>query len=179
MRYMVFDVESIGLHGEGFAVGWVIIDNFMEIDARCVSCDPHVARGGGEGRRWVQDNVPALTNLVATPRIVRDVFWKTWEYERARGTILAADCPWPVEARFLIDCVADDPGAREWSGPYPLIDIGSVIHAMGMDAVAEWPRLDSELPKHDPMRDARQSARLLMEYGKNVTMASEIRKVER
>lgn len=26
MLYMVFDVESIGLHGEGFAVGYVVVD---------------------------------------------------------------------------------------------------------------------------------------------------------
>ena len=25
--YMVFDVESIGLHGEGFAVAWVVVNS--------------------------------------------------------------------------------------------------------------------------------------------------------
>lgn len=24
--FMVFDVESIGLHGDGYAVGWVVVD---------------------------------------------------------------------------------------------------------------------------------------------------------
>ena len=29
-KFMVFDVESIGLHGEGFAVAWVVVNRAGE-----------------------------------------------------------------------------------------------------------------------------------------------------
>jgi hypothetical protein len=37
--WMVFDVESVGLHGEGFAVGYAVID------ANC-RCEPRSGEGG-------------------------------------------------------------------------------------------------------------------------------------
>jgi hypothetical protein len=77
--------------------------------------------------------------------------------------MLAADCAWPVEARFLAACVDDQPEQRAWEGPYPLIDIASVRLAAGLDPLATVERLPSEMPAHDPLADARQSARLLIE----------------
>jgi hypothetical protein len=73
----------------------------------------------------------------------------------------AADCAWPVEARFLARCVNDKPREREWQGPYPLMEIASYLEAAGMDPMKEYDRLPSELPKHNPLCDARQSARML------------------
>jgi hypothetical protein len=71
--------------------------------------------------------------------------------------------PWPVEAHFLSECVADRPQEREWQGPYPLLDVASVRLAAGLDPLATVDRLPSELPAHDPLADSRQSARLLVE----------------
>ena len=73
---------------------------------------------------------------------------------------MVADCPWPVEAKFLNACV------REYgmAGPYPLIDVGSVVLARGGDPTGPFDRLPNELPKHDPLADARQSARVFIEH---------------
>jgi hypothetical protein len=71
-------------------------------------------------------------------------------------------CAWPVEARFLAACVDDNPMTHEWSGPYPLHDLASVLMAAGRDPLAKNERLPGELPEHDPLADARQSARLLL-----------------
>jgi hypothetical protein len=46
-------------------------------------------------------------------------------------------------------------------GPYPLHEIASFMTAAGMDPMATYARLPDELPKHHPLADARQSARLL------------------
>jgi hypothetical protein len=175
--FMVFDVESIGLHGEGFAVGYVIVDSETgrEEDAGLFHCSPDRADGRPAGRDWIEANVPDLADCCpgnphhnlpdprTAPRHVRDLFWWAWERWKANGAILAADCPWPVEARFLLACVADDPIAREWQGPYPLIDVASVRLAAGFDPLATVDRLPDELPAHNPLADARQSARLLIE----------------
>jgi hypothetical protein len=165
-RYFVMDCESIGLHGETFAVGYVVVDGSgAEIDSGLLACDPGLARGDDEGRAWVAEHVRIDADDVwcDDPRDVRHEFWSYWMQHKGAGAILFADCAWPVEARFLAACVDDDPKGRCWDGPYPLHDVASVRLAVGFDPLATVDRLPGELPAHDPLNDARQSARLLVE----------------
>lgn len=163
--YMVFDVESVGLHGEGFAVGFVVVDmGGHEHAAATIHCEPCVASGDAEGHNWVSENVPKSMPgiLKPHPKLVRDSFWKQWRYWQEQGAVLAADCPWPVEARFLNQCLFDAGSGRDTQGPYPLIDVASVLLAKGINPLGTFDRLPNELPKHNPECDARQSARLLI-----------------
>ena len=164
-KRMVFDVESVGLHGEGFAYGYVLYEDGTEIGMGAVACPPTAARGDADDLKWVQENVRLPVNAVpvSTPREVRESFWQLWEGAKAEGFELWTDCGWPVEANFLSACIADDPQARKWAGPYPLLDVANIIKAAGRDPLATTPRLPSEEPAHDPLADARQSARLLFE----------------
>lgn len=163
---LVFDVESIGLHGEGFAVGWVVVtDAGREVASGFLGCNPDNAKGDDDDRAWITENVlPHLPELsYDTPVAIRLGFWymmKSWKVEYPDLQIYA-DCAWPVEARFLIDCVNDNKQERKWEGPYPLHDIASVFLAKGIDPLGTFPRLASELPAHNPLNDARQSARIL------------------
>jgi hypothetical protein len=75
---------------------------------------------------------------------------------------MVADCAYPVETSFIDDCLADD-ASREAQAPYPLLDVASVRLAVGLNPAATEKRLPNELPPHDPVADARQSARLLVE----------------
>ncbi len=163
--YMVFDVESIGLHGEGFAVGYVVVNGHGETMApdQRYACPPEAAAGDDEGRRWIAENCPPIPATHATPREVRDAFWRDWNQYKERNARLVADFAWPVEARFLAACVDDDPNSvgKAYQGPYPLHELASFMVAAGMDPHATYARLPDE-PQHDPLGDARQSARLLM-----------------
>jgi len=155
---MVFDVESCGLHGEGFAVGWAVMGGGrLMADGIAVAPAP-------ERIEWVEENVmPVLPQPThRTTRELRDEFWQIWLAWRERGAFLAADVPWPVEARFLARCV-DDSAERYWCGPYPLIDIASLRLAVGLDPFATVERTPFEEPMHNPLADARQSARLALE----------------
>jgi hypothetical protein len=95
---------------------------------------------------------------------MRDEFWNDWTCWRLKGAVLAADCPYPVESKFLLECVADSHLRQRTDGsPYPLLDVASVLVAAGKDPTAQYDRLPDEVPLHNPVADARQSARLLME----------------
>lgn len=163
-RRMVFDVESIGLHGEGFAVGYVILDGDNVVADNVALCPAIVARGTDDDRAWVAANVtvPKTSLTFATTRELRDWFWGVWVAFKSTGGELWTDCGWPVEANFLSACVADDPTTRNWEGPYPLHDVALVIKAMGGDPLGVNPRLRNEQPAHNPLNDARQSARLIL-----------------
>jgi hypothetical protein len=164
-KRMVFDVESVGLHGEGFAVGWVVLDHLgNEVTCGLLSCLDRMASAGTQpDRAWVQENViphlPFPTH--GGPFDLREAFWKVYKDEAPDE--LWADCPWPVEARFLNACIDQCRDARNWEGPYPLLDVGVMIRASGLDAMANHPRRPDEKPAHNPLNDARQSARLLLE----------------
>ena len=164
-KFMVFDVESIGLHGEGFAVAWVVVDRSgQRFDEGCLSCDPSLCVGTDESRAWVDENVPTLARTNATKQHLRNTFWHAWRYWADRGAVLVADCAWPVEANFLSACIRLNHAEREWQGPYPLHDLASVLLAIGADPLAvATDRLPDELPAHHPLMDARQSARQLLE----------------
>ena len=167
LKAMTFDVESVGLHGEGFAVGWVVRDEQgQEIDSGYLACPIVVARGESvEDRQWVTENIcPHLPESnCANPREVRSRFWKQWLQWKEQGYTLWADCGWPVEANFLSACVQDDWGDRCWAGPYPLMEIATVLQMAGMDPLGKYERYPDECPIHHPTCDARQSGRILFE----------------
>lgn len=214
---MVLDCEAIGLHGQAFAYGYVVLDLATgELrDARRRWCDHSTARGMHRNLDWVLKNVPmirssehsdswwahqafwreqaklggflddadARSRIVGGTRDLRDDFWAAWSRWSERVD-LWADVAWPVEARFLVECVEDGrDAARHYSGPYPLRDVSTILGAHGDPLpcdVADLPVVKSEtirpngvtetfcgdmlssVWKHDPLGDAYVSAQRLL-----------------
>lgn len=155
--YMVFDVESIGLQGPAFAFGYVILDNtFTEVASGIYMNKPNFTLCNPDDVKWVKENVPFIT---FSKRNIHEVFNEIWKYWKNKNAYLFAECCFPVETNFLSECVRyyDSPS------PYPLYDIASIRFAKGYDPLKEVSRGPIELPKHNPLADARQSARLLKE----------------
>lgn len=173
--WLVIDVESVGLHGEGFAVAGGIYRNYVKTvqvgpteDEFCFACEPEAAQGTVDDLLWIQENVPYSLYQNPThdaPRQVREAFWRIWTQAKAKHPEIkiAGECIWPVEARFLAQCVEDDRAVRNWDGPYPFHDVASFLAAADMDPLATYPRTSAERPAHHPLNDARQSARLLFD----------------
>lgn len=172
-KFFVFDCESVGLRGQTFAVAGGVYDiagtPLLEF---AFYCQPGRAKGVGAGteteagdRNWVAASVtiPQGAEHFDYPETVRLRFWNEWmKAKKNFPTILMfVECGWPVEARFLIECIGDDPVTRNWEGPYPCHEIATLMLAAGMDPMATYDRLPSEQPAHDPLADARLSARLL------------------
>lgn len=165
--FLVIDAESAGLHGEKFAVA----GGLYESNGHCIeefeySCPlSSISNWNNEDLQWVLDNCPKLEPTHENPAQVREAFWQKWTEIKGKypSVVMAADCPHPVESSFISKCIADDMENRKWSGPYPFLDIASVIFAAGKDSIADYPRDESELPKHHPLKDARQSARIFFE----------------
>jgi hypothetical protein len=153
---MFFDVESIGLHGEGFAVGWVVVDAAGELqEEQRWACPSEAATGEASDRDWVAANVPALAVTHDSPIALRAAFWAVWQVWRERGACLVADCPWPVEAGFLSACVKDLGPSSHWQGPYPLLDVSTLVWAAGHDPRQPNERVaEAERPIHDPLADS-------------------------
>jgi hypothetical protein len=158
----VLDVESIGLHGEGFAFGYVVTTIDGPVAQFRAFCDTEYAEGTASDRAWIEKNVPMQHPVCKKPRELRSIFWDRWMHWKDQS-VMVADCPFPVEARFLSACVDDSPKDRNWNGPYPLLDVASILWNCGINPLATLARQPEELPAHDPLNDARQSARVLIE----------------
>jgi hypothetical protein len=158
-RIACFDAESNGLHGEAFAVGAVVLDregNLLSTFAvRAPDPDPLDP--------WVREHVmPALATMPvthATAREMREVFWLWLRGEIALGSLIVADCGWPVETGLLSACVADDAEGRCFRGPYPMHEAATFLEAAGLDPLGSYAsELYPEARPHHPVDDARVSA---------------------
>ncbi|GAB4215586.1 MAG: hypothetical protein Fur007_13870 [Rhodoferax sp.] len=171
---MVVDVESVGLHGEGFAVAWAVWAAGAPAGAAPLAqglwaCPPRAARGTAADMAWVLAHVPPLPAACATPADVRARFWADWLLWREKGAYMLVDCGWPVEAQFLSACVAEAGSDAAALGPYPLLDLATLraLHASPLATLAQRP--PDEMPAHDLRADVRQTHRLwqaLMLYKK-------------
>lgn len=162
--FFVFDVESVGLHGEGFAVAGGIYDlDGTAVREFAYHCPINAACGNPEDRNWVTENVMVCpgSDSFRSPKEVRECFWAEWMKAKEKGALMFVECGWPVEAAFVEACITDDRTSRNWEGPYPMHEIATLMLAAGMDPMATYEREPHELPAHEPLADARLSARLL------------------
>jgi hypothetical protein len=162
-HYFVFDVESIGLHGEGFAAAYAVFDlNGNELENAVFACDPQAAVGDATDRKWVASNVPLQIQNCATPSQVRAELLNAWLEWSKRGAGCFADCVWPVEANFLSAAIAEhvaiEGEAAKWAGPYPVVDIMSLEFAHRANASQPPERNVQLLQPHDPLSDVRYSS---------------------
>ena len=70
--FMVFDVESIGLHGDGFAVAWVVVNRSgQRLGEGCMACPRDLCAGTrrcarGPARRAHRPRCPSRKHLRLT-----------------------------------------------------------------------------------------------------------------
>lgn len=175
--FFVLDVESVGLYGEGFAVGWVVIDmNGQERESGLFvsnwqDCDSDI---DASTNHWLKKNLPLMAITHQLKADLRMDFFNVLQRwlpngdnkNHSKASSVWADWGYPVEAQFLIQCrntaYRERMGEADpsWLMPTPLHEVATICLAAGVEPEA-YPRLASELPEHNPLNDARYSARLL------------------
>jgi hypothetical protein len=162
-RLISIDAETNGLPGRAFAVAMTLSDSTGELDRvvyRCPIDEPV--------DDWVTANVlPAIEDIEVNSsgydNLLFNLREKHFEWSED-GTPVLAHVAWPVEARLLLDLL---PGEDVWRGPYPLIDVASVLLAHGHNPIsvdeynaAHGIPAPSGSPHH-PLYDARAAERCL------------------
>ena len=149
----VFDCESTSLHGSTFAVGCIVTDQKgNEIDRfELLSLE-----GKEKAGDWVKQNV--IPNLEDMPTCKTDLELRTTFFEfymKHKDTCeIFSDCNFPVETNFLTTVVNDDIVNREWSMPYPLKDISTIVD-INIDRCKVYEeKTGLILRKHNPTDDS-------------------------
>jgi len=168
--FFVFDVESVGLFGEGFAVAGGVFDVRGDaISEFAFHCPDDAACGTPSDRTWIRHHVTTSDQSIKlrTTKEVREAFWQVWVSAKNDGAIMFGECIFPVETNFLEACIRDLRSSgngsypRGTASPYPCHEIATLMAAARMDPMMTYDRLPNELPAHEPLADARLSARLL------------------
>lgn len=165
MKFLSFDVESNGLHGDAFAVAALLVAADGSTEAEFVGRCPVT----GPLDSWVEANVlPPMTDIPETYTSfaeLRAAFWSWYEQTKPAADYILANNPYPVEARFLLACQEDDPEHRYAEHPFPLIDLASLLIATGIttktdkDAFMKAAIGDTPEAAHNPKWDAWATAK--------------------
>ncbi len=156
---LMFDVESISLHGEGFAVAAVVANKrngIITSNFQLLSLE-----GEAKASDWVKENIlPCLQQMPTceTSRELRDKFYEFYMQHKETCDVWS-DCNFPVETNFLSAIVADDHESRQWEMPYPLLDLCTIVDA-NIDRINNCG--EGGLIKHNPLHDSIASLRMLL-----------------
>lgn len=130
----MFDVESVGLYGSGFAFGAVVSDEKGNIIDKCsYACLTEEIISelkkidffvNGDGKDIITEckKLKQVNNLVE----LRQKFYDFY-LENKENCDIYSDVNYPVETNFLRDIVLDDIDNRQSNMPYPLLDVANLV----------------------------------------------------
>lgn len=166
MNRFFVDAESDGLYGGILSVAALVTnEENRELEHFYGAVDPARCRVTVP---WVRENV--VTYLAEAEAFydsetaLLTAFWAFWSRHREQAECIA-DVGYPVEAGLFTRCVALDPKTRYYQGPYPLLDLATLLRARGIDPLRERASLcQVPLTAHNAMNDVRMTAELWHRY---------------
>ena len=167
-KQLVFvDAETDGLYGAFLTVGMLAADiSGREIERAYYGIRKENIQITDE---WTKQHVLPLMGdyevCGSEDELLEKVwaFWKRYEHD-AYGV---ADVAYPVEARLLERCVRQYEQERKGYGPFPLLDMSSLLLARGIGPLKEREALLTQRPsgeKHNALYDVLVSAAVWREY---------------
>lgn len=168
-KILCFDLETNGLHGQAFAIGAIVLDGYGEIrdefTARCPL--------KGEVDEWVRDNVlPSIKDMPMSHgdyEAMREAFWRWFVKTEPQVDYVLVSNGYPVEYRFLLNCQEANLNERYWQHPFPIIELSSLLFALGQLTEASKNKLITKVTtgrdfsKHHPLHDAKVTAMVAFE----------------
>lgn len=130
MKVFSFDAETNGLWGNAFAISAAVYEDGKLANSFTAYLGPDGVTDG-----WVRDNVlPKLEGLAKTHDDYDAILAVFAEFYKANkdGADVIAHMGVPVEAKLLLD-MHQKGLIGDWDGPYPFLDVASVLKAKGYD----------------------------------------------
>ncbi len=131
MKIFSIDAEVDGLYGPSFAIAVTVRQDGVEI----ASFQGRIPDDGIKDG-WVREKVlPALSDMKVTHQTteaLEEAFWAFWSDQKEGSTVIA-HCGSPVESGLFRRCVERNFAERQWNGPFPLHEVGTLLLAVGAD----------------------------------------------
>lgn len=167
-RNLLFiDAESDGLYGPFLSVAIVAVNGDGEELERGYY---GIAREKMQvSDPWVREHVVPLLGDYEPCENEQELLEKVWNFwcRYLEGSWLVADVVYPVESRLFEQCVARNAGERMWLAPYPLLDLSSMLYAVGIDPTEERVKLvgdQRDVYSHNALWDVELSVEIWKKY---------------
>ncbi len=143
-KFLFVDAETDGLYGTFLSIA-VILTGYEgnEIERYYWGINPKTLQIQSE---WVMQNVVPIMGdyeICRNEDELLEKFWNVWDKNR-ENTFAVADVCYPVESTLFQRCVLHDLEERQMKGPFPLLDLSSMLLAKGIDPLVDRLELSDE-----------------------------------
>lgn len=136
-NFFFVDAETDGLYGPFISIAVIVVNSqYQELERHYWGICREQLK---VETQWVKDNVLPVMGQYEPCQNEEELlskFWSVWE-RNSENTYGIADVCFPVEARLFEKCIRSDINDRMQKGPYPLIDLSSVLLAKGIDPLVD------------------------------------------
>jgi hypothetical protein len=135
------DAETDGLYGTFLSIAVIVTDyegNELERHYWGMNLENIEVQSG-----WTRQNVIPIMGTYEVCQDedeLLDKFWHVWKNHQEEAYAIADVC-YPVESTLFQKCVLKDKEKRAMEGPFPLLDLSSILLAKGMDPLIERMKL--------------------------------------
>lgn len=163
MKRFIIDAETDGLYGSLLTIAVLVTDSKGKVlESFYGGLPTHIAVASDP---WVVDNVlPFISEYQAfdSEEALLETVWSLWVAHR-EDSICFADVPHPIESRIFSKMVTSHPIERTFQGPFPLIDIASLLMGRGYSPLIDRESLASNFQghRHNALDDVHLSNHLL------------------
>ncbi len=173
-HFFIIQAQSMGLYGEIFAIGFIVINSVGKILKEGILKCPHqLAQGLDSDREWVNENVIAATEKIETsnyistfnnPTELYENIWEIWlEMKKQYENLYCASyIGYPIIMNLFYKCVMKNVESRQMLAPYPLLEIDTSFLMTNYEiSPKNNSRFDTEIP-YNPLCDAKYYGRLFI-----------------
>ena len=135
-KYMFVDAETDGLYGRILSIAALVCDskgNEIEtFDHYCSVTEEDIEDP------WVKEHVYPILKTGIEEKDEHSLLCSFWNfYKKQSDCAIIGDVTYPVECRVFEKCVRMDLPGRAFEGPFPLMDLSSMLYAKGYDPLTE------------------------------------------
>ena len=166
-KYLFVDAETDGLYGKFISIAMVVADhagNELEhIYVGLSNPEKHIKE------KWVLENVLPILGKYEEYDDEHSLLEAAWSFWRAnaQNSYVIADVMHPVESRLFTMCVEQEVEGRIFQGPFPMLDLSSMLYTVGINPLEAREKLAKPLDKgmqHNALYDARMAMAIWKKY---------------
>ncbi|ORU00262.1 hypothetical protein D081_1356 [Anaerovibrio sp. JC8] len=167
MNYIFLDAETDGLYGPFVSVAMVLTDaDGNELEKQYIGLsepEKHIRT------EWVRENVLPIMGEYEKYDDEHSLLEAVWSFWRthAQNAYIIIDVMHPVESRLMSKCVSSNIEERLFQGPFPMLDISSMLYVIGIDPLKAREELVNPLEngmQHNALYDARTTLAIWKKY---------------
>lgn len=157
-KYIFIDAETDGLYGPFISVAMIVLDRNGNEESSFYGGIANPINF--VNNQWVKENVLPIMGEYEHFSDENSLLCAVWNFWKryTNNAYMIGDVIHPVESRLMTKCLQLF-GENEFEGPFPMLDLASILYAKGIDPLIDRKQLLNtdkiDLKQHNPLDDVR------------------------